>query len=68
MSLNEVLAVLPRLSFEERELLIRVALELNDPELSSADEELIETRLAEHRADPHSAIELGDLKDRLNSR
>ena len=36
MSFNEVLAELPHLSFE-RQILIRL-LELNDPELSTADE------------------------------
>jgi len=40
MSLNKVIAELPRLTFEERQILIRRALELDDP-LSAADEALV---------------------------
>lgn len=68
MSFNEVIAELPRLTFEERQILIRRALELDDPPLSVADEELIEQRLAEHRADPNSSIPLDEFKHQLRSR
>jgi len=68
MSFNEVIAELPRLTFEERQILIRRVLELDDPPLSAADEELVEDRLAEHRADPKSSISLEELKTRLRSR
>ncbi len=68
MSFNEVIAELPRLTFEERQILIRRALELDDPPLSAADEELVENRLAEHHADPKSSIPLHEMKRRLRSR
>ena len=68
MSLNEVIAELPRLTFEERQILIRRALELDDPPLSAADEELVEARLAEHHSSPGSSVPLTELKDRLRSR
>ena len=68
MSFNEVIAELPHLTFEERQILIRRVLELDDPPLSAADEELVEDRLAEHRADPKSSISLEELKTRLRSR
>lgn len=68
MSFNEVIAELPKLTFEERQILIRLALELDDPPLSAIDEELVEARLAEHRADPSSSVPLDELKDRLRSR
>jgi hypothetical protein len=68
MSFNEVIAELPRLTFEERQILIRRALELDDPPLSAADEELIEQRFAGHHADPDSSIPLDELKIRLRSR
>lgn len=57
----------PRLSFEERQILIRRALELDDPPLSAADEALIAERLAEHHADPSSSVPLDELKARLRS-
>jgi hypothetical protein len=68
MSFNEVIAELPRFTFEERQMLIRRALELDDPPLTAADEELVEERLAEHRADPTTSVSLDDLKRRLRSR
>ena len=68
MSFNEVIAELPKLTFEERQILIRLALELDDPQLSAVDEELVESRLAEHHADPSSSVPLDELKDRLRSR
>ena len=68
MSFNEVIAELPRLTFEERQILIRRALELDDSPLSAADEELVEERLAAHHADPSSSVTLAELKNRLRSR
>jgi hypothetical protein len=67
MSFDEVIAELPRLTFEERQILIRQALELNDPPLSAADEELVEERLAAHRGDPNSSVPLDQLKQRLRA-
>lgn len=68
MSFNEVIAELPRLTFEERQILIRRAVELDDPPLSAADEALVGERLAEHHADPTSSMPLDELKNRLRTR
>jgi hypothetical protein len=68
MSFTEMLAELPALSIAERQAVIRRALELDDPGLSSADELLIERRLSDHRRDPKSAISLDDMKDRFRDR
>ncbi len=68
MRFNEVIAELPRLTFEERQTLIRRALELDDPPLSAADEELVEARLADHYSDPASSIPLKEFTNRLRSR
>lgn len=68
MSFNEVLAELPRLTFEERQILIRQVVELDDPPLSATDEALVEERLAEHHASPASSISLDELKKSLRSR
>jgi hypothetical protein len=65
MSFDEVIAELPRLTFEERQILIRRTLELDDPPLSAADEALVEDTLAEHHADPNSSVPLHELKSRL---
>jgi len=68
MSFSEVIAELPRLTFEQRQILIRRALELDDPPLSAADEELVAERLAAHHADPGSSVTMDEMKRRLRSR
>jgi len=65
MSFAEVLQELPTLTFEQRQLLIRRALELDDPPLSEAEEALVESRLAAMRDAPASAISLDEMKARL---
>ena len=68
MSFNEVLEELPRLTFEERQILIRIAVELNNTPLSAADEELINSRMAEHHLAPDTSIELDEIKENLRLR
>ena len=65
MSFNEVVKEIPRLTFEERQILIRRVVELDDPPLSATDEESIEERLAAHQADPTSSMPLVEIKRRL---
>jgi putative addiction module component (TIGR02574 family) len=68
MSFAEVLQELPVLTVEERQVLIRRALELDDPPLAPEDEALVEERLAAHRQNPGSAVPLDAMKERLRSR
>lgn len=68
MSFKEILAELPRLTFEERQILMLRALELDDPPFSSADEDLVEERLAAHHSEPNSSIPLDEMKRRLSLR
>jgi putative addiction module component (TIGR02574 family) len=68
MSFAEVLDQLPAFTLAQRQMLVRHALELDDPGLSAADEKLVEERLEAHRADPASAISLDEMKARLRSR
>ncbi len=68
MSFAQVLDELPALTLEQRQLLIRRALELDDPPLPASDEALVESRLAAHRADPNSSVPLAEMKARLRDR
>ena len=68
MSLSQVLEELPGFSFEERQLLVRRVIELDDPPLSEADETLVESRLADHHFNPTSSLPLETVKDHLRSR
>jgi len=67
MRFNEVIAQLPRLTFEERQILIRRALELDDPPLSAANEKVVEECLAAHHSEPSSSVPLDQLKQRLRA-
>ena len=68
MSFTEVLEELPALTFEQRQLLVRRALELDDPPLTDADATLVESRLNALREAPGSAVPLEEMKARLRSR
>ncbi len=68
MSFSEVLQELPNFTLEQRQLLIRRALELDDPGLSNADQRLVESRLAALREAPDSALSVEQLKARFRSR
>ena len=68
MSLSQVLDALPDFTFEERQILIRRVIELDDPPLSETEETLVESRLAAHHLDPTSSLPLEVLEKRLRSR
>lgn len=68
MTLSQVLKELPAFTLEERQLLMRRVIELDEPPLSEADEALVESRLAEHHLNPTSSLPLEKLKERLRSR
>ena len=68
VSFNEVLAELPSLSVDQRQLLVRRALDLDDPALSAEDEALVDQRLAEHRRNSDSAVPLAEMNARLRAR
>ena len=68
MSFNKVLLELPAMTVEQRQLLVRRALELDDTPLSPADESLVESRLSALRDAPASAISLDEMKTRLRTR
>jgi len=58
MSFAEVMKELPALTLQQRQVLIRRALELDEPSLTKAEEALVETRLAGHRQNPVSSVPL----------
>jgi hypothetical protein len=68
MSFNEVLAELPSLSVDQRQLLVRRALELDDQAFAPEDEAVVEQRLADHHRNPKSAVSLKEMEARVRSR
>lgn len=65
VSFAEVLEELPALTLEQRQLLIRRAVELDDLLLSPEDEVLVGERLAAHHANPDSSLPVDEVKVRL---
>ena len=65
MNFAEILQELPMLTSEQRQLLICRASELDEPGLSPADEQLVESRLAAHRQSPETSLSLDEMKRRL---
>ena len=67
MSATEIINELPKLTETERRAVFGKLLELEDLPLSEADEALVESRLAAHRADPKSSVPLEEMKRRLRT-
>lgn len=67
MSLAEILEELPAFTVAERQLLVLRAIELDDQGLSQEDEELIASRIENHRRDPSAVISFDDMKASLRS-
>ncbi|NOS71522.1 MAG: hypothetical protein HOP33_16550 [Verrucomicrobia bacterium] len=65
MSFAEVLNELPTLTVEQRQVLLRCTLELDETPLSPEDEAFVEARLQAHRQNPSSSIPLEAMKRRL---
>ena len=68
MSFAQVLEELRTLTVEQRQILVRRALELEDPPLRSEEESLVERRLAAHHKTPASSVPLDEFKKRLRRR
>jgi hypothetical protein len=56
MSLTEILAEIPKLSFAERQQLIRRTIELEDDELTPEEKAFLDQRLKDFRRDPESGV------------
>ena len=72
MSLTEILAEIPKLSFAERQELVRRAIEVEDDERAPEEKAILAERLEDFRRDPNSGIPAEQLKtsvlDRLKPR
>ena len=54
MSLTEILAEIPKLSFAERQELVRRAIEVEDGELTTEEKVILAERLEDFRRNPNS--------------
>lgn len=68
MSFTEVLEELPTLTFEQRQIVIRKALEVDEAPLGPREESLVDERLEKLRKDPDFAVSMNDMNARLRRR
>jgi len=72
MSLTEILDEIPKLSFAERQELVRRAIEVEDADLAPEEKALLDERLNNFLRNPNSGVPADQLKAeisrRLNSR
>ena len=62
MSLTEILAEIPKLSFAERQELVRRAITVEDDDITPEEDAILGERLADFRRDPSGGISAEDLK------
>jgi hypothetical protein len=65
MSLAEILDEIPKLSFADRQALIRRAVELDDEALTPDEETILDERLEDFRSNPDAGVSLEELKSRV---
>ena len=68
MSLTEILVEIPKLSFSERQELVRIAIAIEDEELAPEENEILDARLEDFRRNPTSGIPAETLKGSVLSR
>jgi hypothetical protein len=68
MSFQELLAELPSLTVEQRQLLMRRTAELDDSALSPAEERLVEERRTEYLQNPSAGVSLDEIEKHLRAR
>jgi hypothetical protein len=68
MSLTEILAAIPQLSFAERQQLIRRAIEVEDEELTPEEQAILDRRLKDFQPEQESGINADELKESVMQR
>jgi putative addiction module component (TIGR02574 family) len=68
MSLTEILAEIPKLSFAERQELVRRAIAVEDEELTLEEKAILDERLKDFRRNPNSGITAEELKGEVSRR
>jgi hypothetical protein len=68
MSLTEILAEIPKLSFAERQELLRRTIELETEEISPEERAILAERLEDFRGNPNSGTPAEQLRDEVSRR
>ncbi len=68
MSLTEILAEIPKLSFAERQQLVRRAIEVEDQDLTAEEKTILDQRLDDFHRNPQSGTPAEQLKSEVLQR
>ena len=68
MSFAEILDEIPKLSFAERQELVRRAIAFDDSELTPEESKILDARMQDFRDDSSGGVPLEDLKEHLKGR
>jgi hypothetical protein len=68
MSLNEILAAIPKLSFSERQQLIRRTIELDDNDLTPTEKAILDERMKDFPSGSKSGVPAEQLKNTVLQR
>jgi putative addiction module component (TIGR02574 family) len=68
MSPTEILAEIPKLSFAERQELVRRAIEVEEHDLTAEEKAILDERLENFRQNPNSGIPVEQLKGEVSRR
>ena len=68
MSFAEILDEIPRLSFAERQELVRHAIALDDSELTAEENAPLDARMEDFRRNPDAGIPLEELRNHIKQR
>jgi putative addiction module component (TIGR02574 family) len=68
MSLTKILAEIPKLSFAERQELVRRAISVEDDELTPEENAILDQRLEDFQRDPTSGVAADELKNSVLKR
>ena len=62
MSLTEILAEIPKLSFAERQELVRRAIEVEEQDITAEEKAILDRRIEDFRLNPQAGIPAEQLK------
>jgi putative addiction module component (TIGR02574 family) len=68
MNLTEILAEIPKLSFAERQEIIRRTLEVEDGDLTAEEKAILDERLDDFRRNPNAGVPVDQLKSEVSRR
>jgi putative addiction module component (TIGR02574 family) len=68
MRLTEILAEIPKLSFAERQELVRRAIAVEDEGLTPEEKAILDGRLEDFRRNPNSGVSANQLKGEVSRR